>query len=78
MRDFLDGVVRRRAELVAQSGAQRAAIVASVAAIRNASAAPAIVGVGLATSLLATSPKLRSWAIRGWAIYSFARQLLAR
>ena len=78
MKDFLEGVVRRRGELVEQSAAQRGAIVARVTEIRNASAAPAIVGVGVATTLLASSPGLRSWAIRGWAIYSFVRQLLAR
>jgi len=75
---FLDGVVQRRAALIERSAAQRGDIVARVTEIRNMSAAPAIVGVGVATTLLASSPGLRSWAIRGWAIYSFVRQLIAK
>jgi len=78
VKSFLDGVVQRRAALIERSAAQRGAIVARCTEIRNASAAPAIVGASVAASLLASSPKLRDWALRGWAVYAFVRQLLGK
>jgi hypothetical protein len=78
VKSFLDGLEQRRAALAQRSAAQRRAIATSATEIRNASAAPAIIGASVAASLLASSPKLRDWALRGWAVYAFVRQLAGK
>jgi hypothetical protein len=78
MKAFLDTLARRRAALIERSAAQRGAIAAAAADLRDFSALPVALGASAAAALLAASPKLRGWAVRGWAVYAFVRQLLAR
>jgi hypothetical protein len=78
MRPFFEGLARRRAALVERSATQRGEIAAAVTGIRRTSAQPLLLGAGIAATLLASSPKLRSWVVRGWAVYAFVRQILGR
>jgi hypothetical protein len=78
MKAFLDGLVRRRTALVERAAAQRGAVAAALAELRSASATPLLLGVGVASTLLAASPKLRGWAVKSWAIYAFVRGLFGR
>jgi len=75
---FFETLARRRAALVERSAAQRGEVVAAVTDMRRASAEPLLLGAGIAATLLASSPKLRSWVVRGWAVFAFVRQLLGR
>lgn len=78
MRAFLDALLRRRAALAERSGAQREQVAAAAAQVRRAAAAPLLLGVGVAATLLTSSPKLRGWVVRAWAAYAFLRRLLDR
>ncbi|HEY7742438.1 MAG TPA: hypothetical protein VIA19_05260 [Burkholderiales bacterium] len=78
MNAFFETMARRREALVARSAAQRGDVAAAVAGVRRAAAEPLLLGAGIAVTLLASSPKLRSWAVRGWAVYAFVRQLIGR
>jgi hypothetical protein len=75
---FFDALARRRAALVERSATQRDEIAATVTGMRRTSAQPLLLGAGIAATLLASSPKLRSWVVRGWAVFAFVRQLLGR
>jgi len=75
---FFETLARRRAALVERSAVQRGKFVAAVTGMRRTSAQPLLLGAGIAATLLASSPKLRSWVVRGWAVFAFVRQLLGR
>jgi len=75
---FFETLARRRAALVERSAVQRGKVVAAVTGMRRTSAQPLLLGAGIAATLLASSPKLRSWMVRGRAVYAFVRQLLGR
>lgn len=76
MKPFFEGLARRRAALVERSAAQRGELSAAASSVQRATAAPVLIGAGLAASLLAASPRLRGWVVQAWAAYAFARQLL--
>jgi len=78
MKDFFDALVRRRTVLVARSAAQRGQVAVAIARVHRDVTAPALVGAGVALTLLSASPQLRSWAVRGWAAYALIRRLLGR
>jgi hypothetical protein len=78
MRSFFDALTRRRTALVVRSSEQRAQVAAAVARVERGVTAPALVGAGVALTLLSASPQLRSWAVRGWAAYALIRRLLGR
>ncbi|HSB49639.1 MAG TPA: hypothetical protein VLD15_08995 [Burkholderiales bacterium] len=78
MNAFFETMARRRAALVERSAVQRGELTAAVAGLRRAAAEPLLLGAGIAATLLASSPKLRSWAVRGWALYAFVRQFIGR
>jgi hypothetical protein len=78
VKPFFDGLARRRAALVERSAAQRGELATAAADLQRATAAPVLIGAGLAASLLATSPRLRGWVVQAWAAYAFARQLFRR
>lgn len=78
MKAFLDVLVRRRAALVERSSAQRAQVAAAAVELRRGLAAPMLLGVGVAATLLTSSPKLRGWVLRAWAAHAFLRRLLDR
>jgi hypothetical protein len=76
VRDFLDALVRRRAALLERSAAQRGQIAAAAADLRRGATQPLLLGLGVAATLLTSSPKLRGWMVRAWAAYAFVRRLL--
>lgn len=78
MRKFFGTLVRRRESLVERAAAQRGEVVAAAADLRKASAAPLLLGVGVAVTLLTSLPRLRGWAVRAWAAYAFVRRLIGR
>lgn len=78
MRAFLDHLVRRRTALIDRSAVQRGDVAVAVAGVRRAAAEPLLLGVGVAATLLSSSPKLRAWMVRGWVAYAFVRRLLDR
>ncbi len=75
---FLGALARRREALVERAAAQRGEVAAAAADLRKASAAPLLLGVGVAATLLTSSPRLRGWAVSAWAAYAFARRLMGR
>lgn len=78
MRTFFDGLVRRRAALVARSSVQRTQVSVAYTQLRQKAAMPFLVGAGAAITLLAASPKLRGWMVRAWTAYALVRRLLDR
>lgn len=78
MRAFLDELVRRRTALVERSAAQRGEVAVAVSGVQRAAAEPLLLGVGVAATLLSSSPKLRGWMVRAWVAYAFVRRLLDR
>lgn len=78
MRDLLDALAVRRAELVARSARQRGEIAGAVAGIERAAAEPLVLGLGVAVALLGSSPRVRTWFVRAWVAGSLLRRLLAR
>ena len=79
VRAFLDGLVRRRTALVERSTAQRGdSRRRGGGACRVRPPPRLLLGVGLAITLLTSSPKLRGWLVRGWAVYVLVRRLLGR
>jgi hypothetical protein len=75
---FFEALARRRTALVERSTAQRRELTEAVTGVRRASAEPLLLGVGIAATLLTSSPKLRAWVVRGLAVYAFVRQLFGR
>lgn len=78
MKEFHDALVRRRVALVERSSAQRKQVADAATDLRRAAATPLLLGVGVAATLLSSSPRLRGWVVRAWAAYSLIRRLLDR
>ncbi|MDH4094870.1 MAG: hypothetical protein OEV81_08795 [Betaproteobacteria bacterium] len=78
MRDLLESLAERRAELVARSARQRGEIADAVAGIKRVAAEPLVLGLGLAVALLGSSARVRTWFVRAWVVGSLLRRLLAR
>lgn len=78
MRDLLESLAERRADLVARSARQRGEIAQAVGGIERALAEPLVLGLGVAVALLGSSPRVRTWFVRAWVAGSLLRRLLAR